>query len=112
MQRGQKAITPVVAAARQINPVFAISGGARDAGSLLAHSTTTGATTTAPVRSPSHHVGQIELKLLNSAWPASVRLLTPIVALTTVAARLISANLATPIGVSKTCSPSAQCLTR
>src|SRR5262245_44785184 len=103
MQRGQKAITPDVAAARQINPVFATSGGARDAGSLLAQSSTSGATATARVKSPSRQVSQTERRLVTSAYPAAVRLLTRIVALTIVAARLIRANLATPIGVSKTC---------
>jgi hypothetical protein len=47
----------------------------------------------APAQSPSHQVNHTEVKLLTSAWPARVRLLTPIVALANVEPRLIRGEL-------------------
>src|SRR5262249_4764601 len=44
-----------------------------------------GATTSAPAASPSHQVSQIGANVLHGAYPASARLVTPMVALTAVA---------------------------
>ena len=49
----------------------------RDCGSIVAHKTTKGATTSAPAASPSHQVIRIGAKAAGSAWPAKVRLPHP-----------------------------------
>jgi hypothetical protein len=66
----------------------------------------TGVITSAPAKSPSHHVIHIDARLDDSAYPARLRLPTPMVALVIVLGpKLIKVNLATPIGVSKVFRP-------
>src|ERR1700716_3023541 len=75
---------------------------------LSLHNTITGEITSAPARSPIHHVSHIEKNLDHSANPAKLKLPTPNVALIIVGTKLRSANLATPAGVSKVLRPSDQ----
>src|ERR1700694_886478 len=82
-----------------------------DRGAL--HNTITGVTTSAPAKSPSHQVIHIGARLGVSAYPARLRLPTPIVALVIVLGpRLIKVNLATFIGVSNVFRPSDHRLIR
>src|SRR5262245_33131046 len=95
--------------------MIAISVHLRNGRDLLSdklHNRTTGAKTTAPAKSPSHHVSQTGAAWASSAFPASIKLLTPSVALIVVVAAQISANLPTPAGDSKTCLPSAHQVTK
>ena len=69
---------------------------------------TTGAKMRSPAASPSHHVIQIAPYLAQSAKPASARLVTPMVELTTVLATAAKANLKTFFERSKTSIPSAK----
>jgi hypothetical protein len=63
--------------------------------------------TSAPARSPIHHVVHIDLTSDQSAYPAKLKLPTPTVALMTVlGTKQITANLATPAGVSNVLRPS------
>src|SRR5262245_17798658 len=78
-------------------------------GALVAHNTMTGVITSAPARSPSHQVSQIEPKCGDSAKPASERLPTPIVGLSMVKTKLRNENRATPAGVANVFRPPAQC---
>src|SRR6266511_3766809 len=71
----------------------------------------TGVITSAPARSPSHQVSQIEPKFGRSAQPASVRLPTPIVALNAVGKKLMNEKRATPAGFVKVSRPPDQRLT-
>ena len=72
---------------------------------------TSGAKMRSPVASPSHHVIQIAPYLAQSAKPASDRLVTPMVGLTTVLATAAKANLKTFFERSKTSIPSAKWFT-
>src|SRR5438128_4688820 len=77
------------------------------------HSTRTGPTTRAPTASPSHHVNQIAGYSRQLAFPPSVRLLAPIVALTVVLKSPPSTtNLKTSRERLKTSRPFAKILTR
>jgi hypothetical protein len=68
-----------------------------------------GVMTSAPARLPIHHVVHIERNSDQSAYPAKLRLPTPKVALVMVLGiKQISANLATPAGVSNVLRPSDQ----
>src|SRR5262249_36500667 len=79
----------------------------------VAHSTTTGATTSALATSPSHQVNQMAGAFAQSAAPVSARLPDPMVALSIVPGRsATSANFATPPGVSKARRPLAHRLRR
>ena len=75
-------------------------------------STMTGVTTSAPARSPSHQVSQIGATFATSAKPARRSVSTPMLALMAVGRKLMSANRATPAGVSKVAQPSDQRLIR
>src|SRR4030095_14512404 len=75
--------------------------------------TRNGPTIRAPTASPSHHVNQIAPKSRQLAEPLSVRLVTPIVALTVVRNSAASTtNLKTSRARSKTLRPFANSLTR
>src|SRR5262245_46966251 len=89
-----------------------ITSGPRNAsGALLAHKTRAGVMTSAPARSPSHHVSQIGPKFDHSARPADATLATPMVGLKVVATTLMSAKRTTPTGVAKVSQPPDQRLT-
>ena len=68
----------------------------------------TGVMTSAPATSPSHHVVHMEPNLAGGAYPAAVKLLTPIVADTDAHTRLIRVNRVMPPGVSNVRGPSDQ----
>jgi hypothetical protein len=75
--------------------------------------TSTGVMMRAPVASPSHHVSHRVLRSLQAAYPARVRLLTPIVALTVVlSTATMTVNLSTPSASQKALRPPAKRLTR
>ena len=68
--------------------------------------------TSAPARSPSHQVSQIEPTFAPAANPAAARLPTPMVAHIAVGTKLSSENRAMPAGVAKVSRPLDQRLTR
>src|SRR5919201_1483164 len=109
--RGLKATVPAAI-------VVAIIGTERSSSSrcragVSVHNTMTGVITSAPAKSPSHHVIHIDAKLDDSAYPVRPRLPTPMVALVIVLGpKLIKVNLATPIGVLKVFLPSDHRLIR
>src|SRR5262245_14746546 len=70
-----------------------------------------GVMTSAPARSPSHHVSQIGPKFDHSAKPADARLATPMVGLIVAARRLMSAKRTTLPGLAKVSQPLDQRLT-
>ena len=73
----------------------------------LNHKTSAGVTTSAPPKSPSHHVGHTVPKLAVVVCPKTHNDPTPMVALIGVAtSKLITANRATPAGLSKVAAPS------
>src|SRR5262249_31162691 len=87
------------------------SGPRNASGVLLAHKTRTGVMTSAPARSPSHHVSQIAPKFDHWAKPANAKLTTPMVGLNVVARRLMSVNGTTWSGLTKVSRPPDQRLT-
>src|SRR5215218_5722689 len=99
---GLKAMSPMPAATTKM--LIASLACAR-AGRPSAHSTRTGATISAPARSPSHQVVKIGPNCAHAAEPPRLRLDTPIAGLIAVAAALISANFAIPAGVVKVNTP-------
>ena len=73
----------------------------------MPHSTIAGVMTSAPARSPIHHVVHIDRNSDQSAYPAKLKLPTPKVALMMVLGmKQISTNLARPAGVSNVLRPS------
>src|SRR5262245_1092945 len=104
---GLKAITPTTQALACASNDFRTALSLNGRYVAVAHSTTTGVTTSALVTLPSHQVNQIAAKFAHSASPARIRLPTPMVALSIVpGTSAISANFATPLGVSKVRCPS------
>src|SRR5579863_7538309 len=78
----------------------------------MTQSTSAGATTRPPARSPSHQVVHTAMKLDGAAWPPSIRASTPMVALIGVAtAHTTAANLATPTGLRNASTPPARVFT-
>src|SRR4030095_5992032 len=78
---------------------------------LIPQRITIGAKMRSPVASPSHHVIQIAPYLAQSAKPASARLVTPMLGLTTALAIAAKANLKTFFERAKTSIPSAKWFT-
>src|SRR5262249_19065000 len=74
---------------------------------FLIQRTRDGVIMTAPTRSPSHQVDQIELNRDHDARPPTLRIVVPIVALTVAAKAAKSANLKMLCDRSKTLRPSA-----
>src|SRR5712691_3927090 len=104
-KRGLKATMPTANAVAIIIAERNSPSRSSDGGGL--HNTITGVTTSAPAKSPSHHVIHIGAKFDKSAYPARLRPPTPIVALVIVLGpKPIKVNLATPIGVSNVFRPS------
>ncbi len=80
-------------------------------GGRLAHNTSTGVTTRAPARSPSHQVDQTPANPFQLAKPPRARAVTPTVALIGVQiAQAMMVNLPTPHGVLNASAPPAQAL--
>ena len=77
-----------------------------------AQSTMTGATTSTPAASRSHHVLHVAMTSADSRYPPKTKPATPAVALIIVAPSTTRANFVTPVGVSKVLRPCAQMLIR
>src|SRR5260370_5443479 len=104
-KRGLTATMPTASAVARIIAERSSWSRASDGGAL--HNTIAGVTTSAPARSPSHQVIHTGAKFDRSAYPARLRLPTPIVALVIVLGpKPIKVNLSTSIGVSNVLRPS------
>ena len=77
-----------------------------------AQSTMTGATTSTPAASRSHHVLHVAMTSAGSRYPPKAKPATPAVAPIIVAPSTTRANFVTPVGVSKVLRPCAQILIR
>jgi hypothetical protein len=107
---GLSEIRPTRTAPPSMSPMRPSSSRVTVVQSVAAHSTIAGVTTSAPVTSPSHQVTQMTLKSLQLAKPASASVVTPIMALSTVAGPTqIATNLATRAGVENVSRPPDQC---
>ena len=109
---GLKAMTPTIAAATSAAADAKTLLSLKGRTSPIAHSTTTGATTSAPAASRSHHVVHAPTTSFHSRYPATDKPPTPAVALIIVVARTTNANFATPAGVSNVLRPPDQTLSR
>src|ERR1700674_1200626 len=104
-KRGLKATMPTANVVAMMPAERSNPSRSGDGGTL--HNTITGVTTSAPAKSPSHHVIHIGARSEVSAYPARLRPPTPIVALVIVLGpRLIKVNLAMLIGMSNVFRPS------
>src|SRR5207248_10471475 len=103
---GLKAMSPTAAAVARTPTVSKKSLRLKAWSWLDAQSTITGAMTSAPVTSPSHHVTQAFAKLARSMYPAVARLVSPMLVLIGVAImKQIRANFATEFGVKNVLHP-------
>src|SRR6185503_16426615 len=103
---GLKATKPTSAVSDSTAAIATSSLRVKFARSDCAHSTMAGVTTKAPAASPSHHVTQIGENFAQAANPATHNVVTPMLALMTVAGPTqTSANFATLAGVLKVLAP-------
>src|SRR5205085_3524257 len=105
---GLNAMKPIAQAEAKIAIDSARCRPRSDCRVVSAHRIMTGVMTSAPARSPSHQVSQMEPKFDHSAKPARARLSTPTVALISVGIKLRIANRATPAGLANVPRPSDQ----
>ncbi len=110
---GLKATRPTTPAATETPAEAAILPRLKLRKSPIPHSTTTGAKTSAPAASRSHHMAHTAMASAQSTCPARHKLPTPAAAPTIVlGTRLTRANFATPVGVSNVLRPCDQTLIR
>lgn len=106
-----KTMTPVAIVAASISAASTTRRPSPPNRGARAHSTMGGATSSAPVTSPSHHVSQIEGAAAAGAEPPSTRQLTPIVAPIAVASAERNAKRNTSGARSKTSTARANRIT-